>query len=530
MLTTVFRVRRYRATAEGGHSQERTNYVTIRFFYTSVLVGICVWLVAGSALGAPVLLIKTVGALADPSGCHPGMSGICYAGGTQYYAVNDSGGLVNPANISVNPATGAITAATFDPAITMGGVDLEGVAYNAARNSVWVSDETEATIKEYSFSGVLLDTVAVPTVFKSYRDNFSLESLTVRGDGLEMWTCNEEALYNKATGVDDGPLSTASAGSVVRLQRFARSSVHGVWAADGQWAYLTESFVKDSSHTTLERSGVSDLCVLPDGSLLVLERRLGGGGAFPMFENHIYQVDFTGATDISDILALNAATYTRVSKTKLWIQSFWPIYNFEGIALGPRLNDEALSLILIADGDAPQTNALHALTLNGLATRNLSVTSAHGVAEPVGSPYRYMVGSVLTNTVTSPITMGSTQHVCTGWALSGGDSPASGATNMMVMTIGNDGDLTWLWATNYWIDVAVVGSGSVSSGEGWYRADTSTALTAIPDSGFELDYWSGDVPFGEIENISISITPATPLRVTAHFRIVPIDGTVDLLN
>lgn len=250
--------------------------------------------------------------------CLEGMSGISYAGGTQYYAVDDSGGLVNPASISVNPASGAITATTFDPAITMGGADLDGVAYNPTRNSVWVSDETGATIKEYSLSGALLGAVAMPAVFASYRANFSLEALTVRGDCLEMWTCNEEALNKAATGVDDGPLSTASAGSVVRLQRFTRSSVHGVWAAAGQWAYLTQSFGADSPLTTAERSGVSDLCVLPDGTLLVLERRLGGSVFIPMFENKIYQVTFSGATDVSGIASLNGASYTRVTKTQLW--------------------------------------------------------------------------------------------------------------------------------------------------------------------------------------------------------------------
>ena len=40
-----------------------------------------------------------------------GLSGITYAGGNQYYAVNDSGGLVSPLTIAMD-ANGEITSAT----------------------------------------------------------------------------------------------------------------------------------------------------------------------------------------------------------------------------------------------------------------------------------------------------------------------------------------------------------------------------------------------------------------------------------
>lgn len=122
----------------------------------------------------------------------------------------------------------------------------------------------------------------------------------------------------------------------------------------------------------------------------------------------------------------------------------------------------------------------------------------------MGGPYRYTVGRVLTNRVTSPMTM--------------------------VMTIGNDGDLAWQWGTNYWVDVAVVGSGSVTPNEGWCRANTPVLLTATPGSGFTFDHWSGDVPPGQAGNVSINITPAAPLHIAAHFRAIPHDETIILLR
>lgn len=122
-----------------------------------------------------------------PPGSNEGLSGITYADGTQYYAVDDSGGLMQSADIVINLTNGTIAAASFYPAVHLGGSDLEGIAYNAAVHSVFVSDETGATIKEYGLADTnYLSSVAVPAVFSNYRANFSLESLTIRRDGLEM--------------------------------------------------------------------------------------------------------------------------------------------------------------------------------------------------------------------------------------------------------------------------------------------------------------------------------------------------------
>ncbi len=409
------------------------------------------WAVTGALLASTGLSVNAaisisgVGTHANPSGSNDGLSGICYAGSTQYYAVDDSGGLMQPATISLNPSSGAITAASFDSAVTLGGADLEGIDYNPANNSVWVSDETGATIKEYSLENAdYLSSVAVPSIFASYRANYSLESLTVRGDGLEMWTCNEEALYNATTGVNDGSLSTDNNGSVVRLQRFTRNSVHGEWIADGQWAYLTESIDMPFITSGSERSGVADLCVLPDGTLLVLERKLGAGGFSPSFENHIYEVGFAGATDVSAIPSLSGATYTRVTKTKRWSKDFGTSYNFEGLCLGPRLDDGSLSLMMIADGD-DLSNALYSLKLSGLSTRDLSVAFADGAPTSTGGLYRHVSGATVTNTVSeSRVLQGGTLYECTGWSATG-HTPSSGSGTTAILTLDNDVQLTWNW-------------------------------------------------------------------------------------
>ncbi len=372
-----------------------------------------------------------------------GLSGITYAGGTQYYAINDSGALLHPMTIVVNPSSGRITSHSFADTVALIGFDTEGIAWDPSAPGLWVSDETGATIKLFSTAGTHLSSVDVPTIYSNYRNNFSLEALSIRGDLLELWTANEEALYKAATGVDDGPLSTTSAGSMCRLQRFTRLSVNDDWSANGQWAYRTDPISKiPAIGSGSERSGIADLCILPDGTVLVLERELGGS-LFPGFRNRIYEINTSVATDVSAITSLNGASYTPVTKTLRWEKKF-PFVNYEGICLGPRLNDGSLSLLMISDGDAPATDNLYSLKCSGLSAWTLTVESDHGAPNPFGTPLRYADGTTVNCSVVSPVIEGEIEYVCTGWSLTG-NSPATGVNNTCTMTITNDAVLTWNW-------------------------------------------------------------------------------------
>ncbi len=290
-----------------------------------------------------------------------GLSGITHVEGSQYYAVDDSGGCLYPLTIDIDPDSGAITFNTNNVAVALSGTDLEGVSYDRTRSAVLVCDEADATITIFSLAGAHLGKVDVPTNLKAFRPNYGLESLTMRDDGLELWTCNEEALQNIPLGVDDGPLSTTTIGSVVRLTRFTRSDVCAVWALDGQWAYRTDS-IGGRPYEGKERSGVVDLCALPDGTLLVLERELSRKGRLPSFRVRLYIIDFNGASNVADIPSLVQSVYTKVSKKLLWTQNTL-VFNYEGICLGPTLNDGSRVLVLISDGDAPTVGGLYVLKL-----------------------------------------------------------------------------------------------------------------------------------------------------------------------
>ncbi len=316
----------------------------------------------GSSSAQAELTITGVGKV-TPQGMLTGLSGITYAGGNQYYAVSDSGGLVSPLAISMDGA-GAITSVTVGTTISLNGAgsaDLEGIAYRAAGHggagSLYVSDENGPGIREYSRDGSQhLSTVNVPTVYQNHRSNLSLESLTISADGNVMWTANEEAL------TVDGDVAGNGQSTIARLQRFVRSG--DSWAEAGQFAYETRPGLATSLLPDRDASGVSDLCVLPNGQLLVLERRLGGSGV-PTFDNEIFLIDTALATDVSGLAGLDGASYSSVAKTSLWSQNFSIWDNFEGLSLGQQLSADTWSLLMVSDGDDPQLKSLYSLRLQG---------------------------------------------------------------------------------------------------------------------------------------------------------------------
>ena len=305
------------------------------------------------------------------------LSGITYAGGTSYYAVGDNGAKsIWQLSISINPTNGRITSGSVTGGISAPGMgtDSEGITIRPGGNSVWISDEVASTITEFSLStGSNAGSVTVPTIYKpsNVQNNMGLESLSY-GAG-KLWTANEEAL------VPDGSLSTTSAGSWVRLQQFGGAN----FSALGQWAYRTDPISGTPTFGSGSiRSGVVDLLALPTGRLLALERELGGASLVPDFRSRIYELDFTDSTDVSNFSSLNAGGFTAVRKTLLW-QGDFTSSNFEGMTLGPELDNGAYSLLLISDngsGAGGQRQDLYSFTLQGIPEPSTILLSVAGIA------------------------------------------------------------------------------------------------------------------------------------------------------
>ncbi len=309
---------------------------------------------ASASAGTPIWIVSSTGqGVVNLSGNGATeLSGLTWAAADQYYAVSDNDAKLYPLTIQIDPATGTILAVNVSPAIQLAtGSDLEGVAYNAANSSVFASDESGPAIRQYSLAdGSLLQTLTIPAVFAGHRSNLSLESLSLQ-PGQALWTANEEALSS------DGPVSSFTEGTTVRLQKFDA----GLSAA-GQWAYVTDAIPGDLGNNgrDIEVSGVADLLALPNGDLLVMERALG---ASPFgFRIRLYQVDLTGASDVSALPGLAGQSFTPVTKMLLW-EGHFNANNFEGIALGPALSGGVYSLVLVSDDGSGLLQGLYALTL-----------------------------------------------------------------------------------------------------------------------------------------------------------------------
>jgi len=267
------------------------------------------------------------------------LSGLAWVGGSTYHAVGDDGATaIWTLSATIDASTGWITGAAVVAAIPAAalGSDSEGIAFRPAAKSVFITDEVASTISEFSLAtGGLIQGVPVPAIYAAanVQSNMGLEAVAYRGTAL--WTVNEEAV------VPDGPLSTTSAGSWVRIQRF-----DGSFTAAGQWAYRTDPISAVSSLYSGERSGVVDIQPWSDTGLLVLEREFGG--LLPGFRSRIYQVDVTTASDVSALATVASGGFTPLAKTLLWEQDF-PTSNFEGMTFGPVLANGARSLLLVSD-------------------------------------------------------------------------------------------------------------------------------------------------------------------------------------
>jgi len=286
-----------------------------------------------------------------------GLSGITRVDDADYLAVDDSDGKMFSVRVDVDRKTGEIDKLVVTNEVRLAGVvDGEGVAYDPLRKTVWVADEKKSRISEHDpKTGKRLSDVKMPPHFARARRDVEIESLTISPDGLTMWTATEEAVEG------DGGKATKESGTVVRLQRFSRKSGKDPWAASGQFAYAVDPMAGEP-YRKLARSGLSDLCVLPTGELVALEREFSVKSFFPTFRLRLYRVDLTGATDVSGIERLEGQRFKAAGK-KLLLDADTGFAMYEGVCIGPKLSDSSQTLLLISDGDGEAIETLMSVKL-----------------------------------------------------------------------------------------------------------------------------------------------------------------------
>lgn len=278
-------------------------------------------------------------------------SGITYLGDNLYAVVSDK----SPHDgffvfkITLNPLTADIVDIRnlgFRGSDITGG-DIEAIAYVPSSNMLYITRESDNTIKEYTLEGKITNRqLPTPFVYQRARDNLGLESLTHNAHTHRFWLCNESTLAG------DGEQANAVNGiqNQLRLQSLTTDFIplH-------QYAYLM-----DKPHSTTKANlydmGVVDVTALDDGSLLVLEREFhiphSKLGAYVI--NKIYRVipEESRRIDETEPLTAQSSYLTKhfVAEWKTRLSIFHQdIANYEAMCLGPRLADGSQVLVLVSD-------------------------------------------------------------------------------------------------------------------------------------------------------------------------------------
>ena len=331
----------------------------------SVLLSGCLLLPAATGDGFR-WRVEPAGELSRPD--EPGslsMGGIAWISNNVYWAVTDWHPVVWELELPVDPASGKPQACRLRKLFSPGGaLDVEGLVRDPLDGSIWLADERAGRIRRYdSVTGRGAEVIKLPPPMQDFYRDSGFESLTISSDGLTLWTCMEEAL------VPDGLRATRTQGTDVRLVRFVRKSAKDAWTVSGQWVYRTDTIAGgpwfNRKKLDLSRCGISELCLLEDGTLLVLEREFSKV-LIPRFRCRLYETDFSSATDVQGLSSIsNAPSLKKVEKKMLFETTGLSMY--EGLCLGPKLSDGARLLVMVSDGEKKAFRSVMTLRLYPLA-------------------------------------------------------------------------------------------------------------------------------------------------------------------
>lgn len=230
--------------------------------------------------------------------------------------------------------------------------DCEGIAFIPSTKTFFISGESDQLILEYDSIGTFTGrSLQIPPIFSrpNIHPNYGFEALCYSASSDCFYTTTENQLPA------DGPaVGVASAqGARLRIQSFDAKNLSPKIC----YAYLTD----EPSATSQARQyafGVPELCALPSGDLLVLEREFWVGGGLSVVgsyvQNKLYKVSLSNATDVSGFTSLRDLNKTSFLPKDLVLSwkttlSKGDIANYEGMCLGPTLNDGRQTLLLVND-------------------------------------------------------------------------------------------------------------------------------------------------------------------------------------
>ena len=179
-------------------------------------------------------------------------SGIAWLGGDKYAVVSDKS--ANEGfyifTIDIDSVTGNIRNVVCEDFVECdkGKRDLEGIAWMPERGWILMCGERDNIIRAYNRNGKSIG-VDIPKhiAHTNLPGNSGLESLSYNAATKRLWTCNEAA-----------PITFVAYDDAFNIRE--------------SYSYAMDAPKKDGTKAAAYAHGVSEVCAMDDGSLLVLER------------------------------------------------------------------------------------------------------------------------------------------------------------------------------------------------------------------------------------------------------------------
>lgn len=268
-------------------------------------------------------------------------SGITYMGNNRYAVVNDKSvadGFV-VFNIQIDSISGSILDVEYEGFKSAGSPnrDMEGIAFFPSDSTLFICGEKDNRILEYTQNGEYTGReLKLPACFAAASQNYGLESLTYNARTGRFWTTSESTLPA------DGEQASYNNKVCNRLR--LQSFTNDMQPAEQYFYEMDQPVAKSNADNYA--MGVSDLCALDDGRVLVLEREFFvAKNKLGSFVNCKLYVVNPGEELPGSLLR---KTELLQFKTSLTLFQFG-LANYEGMCLGPKLSDGNRVLIMISD-------------------------------------------------------------------------------------------------------------------------------------------------------------------------------------
>lgn len=248
----------------------------------------------------------------------------------------------------------------------LGEADFEGIAFQG--EDILISSEganvdphfLNPELYVFNRKGEFKKTLTIPSKFLpkadsdkaiyGYRPNKAFEALSTSLDGNTAYLGSEESL------LQDGDISTAAAGSIVRIILYKNSTINS------EVAYPLEKVTTETTPGQYPGdNGLVDIAAIDDKTFYTMERSF-----LPSLNKNVIRIfKCTITKDTTDVTKLDSfknASFKAVEKTLVAdLDTFLPkmstaqLDNMEGMTFGPTLSNGHRTLVVVSDNNFNKT-------------------------------------------------------------------------------------------------------------------------------------------------------------------------------